>query len=244
MANDEKVRSIFPDEEPEDVAENDQVVSADVDAWVWQEATQSKISIAPGLFVTSPHLDSSLLGHYNESVFTSIFAGAEVSEEHGEHEKTRELIAEKLEDLAKKQDVIEAKAEIIKALENEIANLRERLNGAMADLVRSKELEACASRLCAEVKTQSEETRKCMSAELADLRTYLSKFAPHRRFFKVTFGFLAFFSVAMLINIIFKVKIIEPFWDVIGMGLTIAMLIVIYFGMKDTEQMSGRMGKP
>jgi hypothetical protein len=77
-----------------------------------------------------------------------------------------------------------------------------------------------------------------MNEQLADLRKYLSRFTPHRRFFKVTFGFLCFFSVTMLANSVFGVKIIEPFWGAIGLGVTAAMLIVIFFGMRDVQQQS------
>jgi hypothetical protein len=171
------------------------------------------------------------------------FRPSEVSGEHQEHQKTRELIGEKLADLAKKQDIIQAKEEIIGSLENQIRDLQRCLEERTAELAKTQELEACSARLCQEVRSQSEETRRCMGTELSDLRIYLSKFAPHKRFFRVTFGFLFFFSVAMFVNSVFGVRIIEPFWGATGIGVTAAMLVVIYFGMNDTEDSDSHAGK-
>jgi len=171
------------------------------------------------------------------------FPATESAGEHEEHEKTREFVAEKLEYLAKKQDIIETKEEIIKALKNQIADLERRVQTTTENLVKTQDLEAATNRVCEEVKRQSEKTCRRMSEELANLREYLSKFAPHRRFFKVTFGFLCFFSAAVFINSVFGIRIIEPFWGAIGIALTAAMLVVIYFGMKDTRESLDRTGK-
>jgi hypothetical protein len=162
----------------------------------------------------------------------------EVAAQVEEHKKTREFISEKLSDLANKQDIIETKEEIIKTLKSQIADLNTRLEATTKDLAKTQELEAAASRVCEEVRWQSEESRRQLSEHLTDLRKYLSKFAPHRRFFRVTFGFFFFFCITMLVHSFFAITIIEPFWDAIGMGLTMAMLIVIYFGMRDAQDES------
>jgi hypothetical protein len=156
--------------------------------------------------------------------------------EDTEHAKTRGLIVERLADVAKKQDVIDAKDETIKILKDQLRDLEERLGAITEKLVKAEQLEAATSRMCEEVKLRSAETCMQMSEQLTDLRKYLSKFAPHRRFFKVTFGFLLFFSVAVFVNSVFGVRIIEPFWGAIGIPLTAAMLVVIYFGMTDAEE--------
>jgi hypothetical protein len=145
-----------------------------------------------------------------------------------EHRKTRELISEKLSDLAQKQDLIEAKQEIISTLERRI----EELTG---DLARSRDLVASTKEICDRVRSEAEETRTALSREVADLQRYLSKFAPHRRFFKFTFGFFGFFLVSLIADQIFRVRIVTPFWNAVGIMITTAMLIVIYFGMKDVQ---------
>ena len=177
--------------------------------------------------------------HFIETI--APYSGTHLHVEHDEHEKTRELIAEKLEDLAKKEDVILAKEEIIERLEIQLRNLQESLEKATAELAKSKDLEICATRLSEEVRKQGEATRMAMTEKIADLQRYLSKFAPQRRFFKVTFGFFSFFVVSMLIGSLFGIRIVEPFWGAIGIALTAAMLVVIYFGMKDIEE---RMHRP
>jgi len=188
---------------------------------------------------------NSIWGHHVQAVYlkSTHFSAIEGMVEHEEHEKTREFVAEKLADLAKKQDIIETKEEIITALKNQIADLEERLEATAAKLVKTEELEAATSRVCEEVKLRSEETCRQMSEQLADLRRYLSKFVPHKRFFKVTFGFLCFFSVAVFVDKVFGVRIIEPFWGAIGIALTAAMLVVIYFGMKDAQESVDRAEK-
>jgi len=157
---------------------------------------------------------------------------------HGEHEKTRELIIEKLTSLAQKKDVVHAKEEIIQSLTEQIRDLRERLQTATAELAKSRELEAATTRLCEKVRCESELTRERMSGDLAELRQYLSKFAPHRRFFKVTFGFFFFFAASLLLATCLGIDIVEPFWASVGVGVTLAILVVVYFGMKDTEKPS------
>jgi len=39
----------------------------------------------------------------------------------------------------------------------------------------------------------------------------------------------------MLANSLLRVTIVEPFWNAVGIVLSAAMLVVIYFGMKDVE---------
>ncbi len=157
------------------------------------------------------------------------------SAESEEHEKTLQLITDKLAALPQREDLINAKEEIIKELSGRIENLQLQLEMTAAELAKSKELEACTIRLCDQIRLESEETRKHMTEELSDLRTYLSKFAPHKRFFRVTFGFLCFFGVAQLLHSLFGIEIVKPFWGTVGAVLSAAMLIVIYFGMKDAQ---------
>jgi hypothetical protein len=152
-----------------------------------------------------------------------------------EHEKTRQLITEKLATLPQREDLINARDETIRELSNQIANLQLQLETTAAELAKSRELEACTNRLCDKIRLENEETRRCVNGEVADLRAYLSKFAPHKRFFRVTFGILCFFSVALILYSSFGMRIVDPFWAAIGLGLSAATLIVIYFGMKDTE---------
>jgi len=175
---------------------------------------------------------------YKSVTVGNIFHGTtfESVDVHEEHKKTRELISEKLADLAQKKDVIDAKEEIIEALKDRINELGERLIEANAEIAKTRELEVCAQRLCEEIRIESEETRNLLSKDLSDLRRYLSKFAPHRRFFRVTFGFLCFFLLTMLSNSVLHVRIVEPFWNFVGIVLTVFMLVVIYFGMKDVQE--------
>lgn len=51
----------------------------------------------------------------------------------------------------------------------------------------------------------------------------------------MTFGFFSFFVLTMLANSLLRVTIVEPFWNAVGIVLSAAMLVVIYFGMKDVE---------
>ena len=104
-------------------------------------------------------------GTYSGSGLTSS-PRTETVDIHEEHQKTRELISEKLSDLAQKQDVIEAKKGIIAALQSRIDQLEARLMESNAELAKSKELEACSNRLCEQVRLQSDETRELMSKEL------------------------------------------------------------------------------
>jgi hypothetical protein len=157
---------------------------------------------------------------------------------HSEHEKTREFITEKLSDLAEKQDIILAKNEIIGSLKERIAELENALAAASADLASVHELQECTSRICENIKSESEETRTHLTRELADLRQYLSKFAPYKRFFRVTFGLFCFFGMSLLTDYTFRVEIVKPFWSVVGVVLTTAMLVVIYFGKKDADEHS------
>jgi hypothetical protein len=161
--------------------------------------------------------------------------GSWVDAQTEEHEKTRELITEKIAVLAEKKDIIEARDQTIATLTKQIEDLQRRLESTMADLATARELEECSKQVCDKVRSESEETRDALTRELADLRRYLSKFAPYKRFFRVTFGSLCFFAVSLVIDFAFKVRIVEPFWGVVGAGFSAAMLLVVYFGMKDAE---------
>jgi hypothetical protein len=138
-----------------------------------------------------------------------------------EHEKTRQLISEKLEALEK--------------LSAQIKNLETQLLMATADLAKSRELEACTTRVCNEIRLENEKTRHALNEQLLDLRTHLSKLAPHKRFFRLAFGILCFFAISLTANSLWGIRIVEPLWAAAGMFLSSAMLIVIYFGMKDVQ---------
>jgi len=164
----------------------------------------------------------------------NLFVGQAV-DAHEEHEKTRQLISERLAELPQREDLLNAKEEMIGELSDRIKELQSQLEKATADLVKTQELEVCTKTLCDQIRLENEETRQHMDQELTELRVYLSKFAPHRRFFRVTFGLLCLFSVSLIIFSAFGVKIVEPFWAAVGVVLSSAMLIVIYFGMKDDQ---------
>jgi hypothetical protein len=152
---------------------------------------------------------------------------------HEEHERTRQLISEKLAQLPQREDLLHAKEETIRELSGRIRELQTQLESTAADLVKSRELEACTTKLCDQIRIESEGTRTHLSHELMELRAYLSKFAPHKRFFRVTFGLLCFFLVSLIVYSTSGIRILEPFWAIIGVVLGVAMLIVIYFGMRD-----------
>jgi hypothetical protein len=177
---------------------------------------------------------------YNNALFREPFTTERSSESEAreEHVKTRELITEKLASLAEKKDILHAKEEIIQSLTERLRGLQMRLDESTSELVKSRELEACANLLCDKIKRENEGTQELMRREVADLRNYLSKFAPARRFFKVTFGFFLFFVVTLLLYMSLGIKIVEPFWGAIGIGLTLAILVVVYFGMEDTRKNS------
>ena len=147
------------------------------------------------------------------------------TEQRQEHEKTRQLITEKLEALEE--------------LSAQIKNLEAQLLLATADLAKSRELEACTTRVCNEIRLENEKTRQALNEQLLDLRTHLSRLAPHKRFFRITFGILCFLAASVLTNSLWGIRIVEPLWAAAGLFLSAAMLIVIYFGMKDIQGRDG-----
>lgn len=164
-----------------------------------------------------------------------VFIGSPSPDVHEEYEKTRQLISDKLAQLPQREDLLNAKEEIIGELSDRIKDLQSRLETTAAELAKSRELEECTTKLCDKICREHEETRQHLDRQLSDLRKYLSKFAPHRRFFRVTFGLLCLFSVSLIIYSTIGIRIIEPFWAVVGVLMSSAMLIVIYFGMKDAQ---------
>jgi hypothetical protein len=243
MASDEKELKFPPDERSEQRQEPTRSRTISTREWkILRRAVIDKrraidtgefspfISVGDSLQVGEPMNILGMFGDISQKLVVNDAVDA-----HEEHERTRELITEKLSTLADKHDVIIAKEEIIWNLERRITDLEERLKASTEELAKTREVEECEKRMIGELRVESKATRDAMSAELADLRRYLSKFAPHKRFLRVTSAFLLFFSASMLVNSAFGIRIIEPFWGAIGVGLSLAMLVVIYFGMKDVE---------
>jgi hypothetical protein len=155
----------------------------------------------------------------------------------GEHEKTRQLISEKLAVLANREDLLRVKEDTIGQLSAQIESLRLQLDAAVSELAKTRDLEETSRLVCETVRLEHEATRERMSTQIRDLQNYLEKFTPPRRFFRVTFGILSFFCTSVILSSWLGVRIVEPFWALVGMVLSAAMLLVIYLGMRDVAHL-------
>ena len=132
-----------------------------------------------------------------------------------EHEKTRMLISEKLEEVAKKDDVIQAKEEIIASLNKQVEELENELKA---------------------IRHESSESLQ----ELRELRRCLEHFAPPKRFFRVTLGFFLFFLLSQIFGFALGLRIVDPFWANTGVVITALILVVIYFAKNEIDERLNR----
>lgn len=134
------------------------------------------------------------------------------------HEKTRLLVTEQIDSLHRR-----------------ISELETSLKEKMAEPARSREVQACAERLSETIKSESEQTRSKLEEEICDLKKYLEKFSPNKRFFKSALAFFCFFWFCEVTYSLFSVEIVRPFWGMLGLTITTCMLIVIYFGKRESD---------
>lgn len=130
-----------------------------------------------------------------------------------EHEqKTRELVIEKLDKLAEKDDVINAKEEIIKTIK------------------------AKSEKTIDNIKAEAEKTRYHLEGKIVDLQTNLARFLPYKRAFKTSIYFLILFLGSIISDHLLNVKIIQPFWSWLGLSISTGFLLMSYFMYSEWQE--------
>ena len=142
-----------------------------------------------------------------------------------ENQATRQLFSEKFE-----------------SLQNRITELESSLQRALADLAKSRELQDVARKLAEQIRLEGEQTTsklqaqtRDLQAQIRDLQTYIQKFSPDKRYFKTALAFFGLFCFSEVIYALFRTEIIRPFWGTVGLIVTTCMLIVIYFGKRESD---------
>jgi hypothetical protein len=122
-------------------------------------------------------------------------------QEIAQHEQTRKLIVDRLGELAKAEDLVKTKEEII-----------------------------------ANIKMESKAIQQQLEKNISELQRNLERFLPHMRVFKTAFYFAAFFAGSMLADLLLNVRIIQPFWGVLGASIAASFLIMSYLMFRDWQK--------
>lgn len=141
-----------------------------------------------------------------EATVAEVRATAAKSEEKEstEHEHTRELFIEKFSELAKNEDLLRAKDQII-----------------------------------AETRAQSREIQERFAEQIMELQSQLGRFLPHMRVFKTAFYFACLFLGSIFVDLLFNIKIIQPFWAALGAAISAGFIGMSYFMYLDWQEKKG-----
>lgn len=150
--------------------------------------------------------------------------------EESEHEITRQHVSEKIDELsaelAKKEDLIKLKDEIIEKVQKESDALSAEL-AKTDDIIKAKE------EIIEKVEKESKEIQQYLEEKIAGLQESLSRFLPYKRMFRGSFYLLMFFLFSVLSEILLGITIVATSWAWLGVSISAAFLLMSYFSFLD-----------
>lgn len=107
------------------------------------------------------------------------------------------------------------------------------------ELTQKKDLIEAKKQIIGALKEESGLIQSKHAENIQDLKSTLGEYLPHKRTFKVSMYFLTLFSGCFFSALLFNIKIIEPFWNMLGVIVSCGFIFLSIGLRKDWDNSNG-----